>query len=113
SRDAPYHGFPIPGEEGKYFYVWLDAPIGYMSISERVAKERGRTFEEYWNDPDTKIFHFIGKDITYFHTLFWPAMLMAAGHTLPSKIPVHGMLTVDGVKMSKSRGTFILADDFY
>jgi methionyl-tRNA synthetase len=112
SRDAPYHGFPIPDEEGKYFYVWLDAPIGYMSISERVAKSMGRSFDDYWNDPDTRIYHFIGKDIVYFHTLFWPAMLMAAGHTLPTKVAVHGMLTVDGVKMSKSRGTFILADHF-
>ncbi|MFZ9887539.1 MAG: methionine--tRNA ligase [Myxococcota bacterium] len=111
SRDAPYHGFPIPGEQGKYFYVWLDAPIGYMSLTERAAALLGRTFEDYWCDSSTRIFHFIGKDITYFHTLFWPAMLMAAGHTLPEKVSVHGMLTVNGVKMSKSRGTFLLADD--
>lgn len=112
SREAPYHGFPIPGEDNKFFYVWLDAPIGYMSIAERVAEEMGKTFAEYWDDPDTRIVHFIGKDIVYFHTLFWPAMLMAGGHTLPLKVAVHGMLTVDGVKMSKSRGTFINADDF-
>jgi methionyl-tRNA synthetase len=112
SRDAPYHGFEIPGYDNKYFYVWLDAPIGYVSISERAAKERGRTFEDYWRDPETKIFHFIGKDIVYFHTLFWPAMLMAAGDNVPTAVPVHGMLTVDGTKMSKSRGTFIMADDW-
>lgn len=113
SRDAPYHGFEIPGEPGKYFYVWLDAPIGYISLTERAAAARGRTWEDYWKDPETKIFHFIGKDIVYFHTLFWPAMLMAAGDTLPTKIAVHGMLTVNSVKMSKSRGTFLLADDLY
>ncbi len=110
SRDGPYFGFPIPGADDKYFYVWLDAPIGYISLSEKAAQEKGRTFEEYWNDPDTRIVHFIGKDIVYFHTLFWPAMLSAAGHTLPLKYGIHGMLTVDGVKMSKSRGTFIMAD---
>ena len=107
SRDGPYFGFEIPGAPGKYFYVWLDAPIGYQSLTE-IAK----AFEPYWRDPSTKIFHFIGKDILYFHALFWPAMLMATGDTLPTAIRVHGMLTVNGVKMSKSRGTFILADDF-
>jgi methionyl-tRNA synthetase len=112
SRDGPYFGFLIPGETNKYFYVWLDAPIGYISISEKAALERGRSFADYWQDKDTEIIHFIGKDITYFHTLFWPALLMAAGYTLPSQIVVHGMLTVDGEKMSKSRGTFILADTF-
>ena len=110
SRDGPYFGFLIPGETNKYFYVWLDAPVGYISISEHAAKLKGRTFEDYWKKPDTQIFHFIGKDITYFHTLFWPAMLMAAGYTLPKCIAVHGMLTINGEKMSKSRGTFILAD---
>lgn len=113
SREGPYFGFEIPGEANKYFYVWLDAPIGYMSLTEKAAKEKGRTFEEYWNDPSTKIYHFIGKDIVYFHTLFWPAMLSAAGHTLPTAVAVHGYLTVDGVKMSKSRGTFINADTVY
>lgn len=112
SRDGPYFGFLIPGETDKYFYVWLDAPIGYISISEKAAKERALTFENYWLDANTKIYHFIGKDIVYFHTLFWPAMLMAAEYTLPHQVVVHGMLTVDGEKMSKSRGTFILADTF-
>lgn len=112
SRDGPYFGFPIPGSENKYFYVWLDAPIGYISLTERALKESSLTWEDYWKDPDTQIVHFIGKDIIYFHTLFWPAMLHAAGYTLPAAVPVHGMLTVNGVKMSKSRGTFILADDF-
>jgi methionyl-tRNA synthetase len=112
SRDGPYFGFLIPGETNKYFYVWLDAPIGYISISEKAALKRGRTFSDYWQDPSTEISHFIGKDITYFHTLFWPAMLMAAKYTLPHQIVVHGMLTIDGEKMSKSRGTFILADTF-
>lgn len=112
SRDGPYFGFLIPGETDKYFYVWLDAPVGYISLSEKAAKERGLTFADYWQDRHTKIIHFIGKDIVYFHTLFWPAMLMAADYTLPSQIVVHGMLTVDGEKMSKSRGTFILADTF-
>jgi len=112
TRDGPYFGFPIPNEENKFFYVWLDAPIGYVSLTERAAKERGRTWQDYWRDPSTRIFHFIGKDIVYFHTLFWPAMLMASGDTLPERVSVHGMLTVDGVKMSKSRGTFINGDDF-
>ena len=113
SRDGPYFGFEIPGEDDKYFYVWLDAPIGYQSLTEKAAAERGQSFDDYWKDPDTKIYHFIGKDIVYFHTLFWPAMLHAAKDTLPTLVPVHGMLTVDGVKMSKSKGTFINADHFY
>lgn len=110
SRDGPYFGFLLPDETDKYFYVWLDAPIGYISLCEKAAKERGRSFSDYWQNQDAQIIHFIGKDIIYFHTLFWPAMLMAAQYTLPKKIVVHGMLTVDGEKMSKSRGTFILAD---
>ncbi|MCP4502860.1 MAG: methionine--tRNA ligase [Deltaproteobacteria bacterium] len=113
SRDGPYFGFEIPGEDDKYFYVWLDAPIGYQSLCEKAAIDRGETFEDYWKDSDTKIYHFIGKDIIYFHTLFWPAMLHAAKDTLPTLVPVHGMLTVDSVKMSKSKGTFINADHFY
>jgi methionyl-tRNA synthetase len=112
SRDGPYFGFKIPGEDNKYFYVWLDAPIGYISLSEIAAKKINRSFADYWLDKNTKIIHFIGKDIVYFHTLFWPAMLMAADYCLPSQIIVHGMLTVNGEKMSKSRGTFILADSF-
>lgn len=112
SRDGPYFGFLIPNETNKYFYVWLDAPIGYISLSEKAAILRGQNFADYWLDKETEIIHFIGKDIVYFHTLFWPAMLMAAEYNLPKQIMVHGMLTVDGVKMSKSRGTFILADTF-
>lgn len=106
SRDAPYFGFKIPGEKDKYFYVWLDAPVGYISLSEAAGGL------DLWSQPDTQIIHFIGKDITYFHALFWPAMLMGAGYTLPTQIAIHGMLTVNGEKMSKSRGTFILADKF-
>jgi methionyl-tRNA synthetase len=112
SRDGPYFGFLIPGESDKYFYVWLDAPVGYISLSDRAARRIGRTYADYWQDKNTKIIHFIGKDIVYFHTLFWPAMLMANNYTLPSQIIVHGMLTVDGEKMSKSRGTFIKADTY-
>jgi methionyl-tRNA synthetase len=112
SRDGPYFGFAIPGEENKFFYVWLDAPIGYISLTDLAARNIGRTYEDYWKNKDTKIIHFIGKDIVYFHTLFWPSMLMATDYTLPSQIVVHGMLTVNGEKMSKSRGTFILADLF-
>lgn len=112
SRDGPYFGFLIPGEADKYFYVWLDAPIGYISLSEKAALARGRSFEDYWQDKNAKIIHFIGKDIVYFHTLFWPAMLSAADYTMPHKVVVHGMLTVNGEKMSKSRGTFILADTY-
>lgn len=106
SRDAPYFGFLIPGETEKYFYVWLDAPVGYISLSEAAGGL------DRWIDSNTQIVHFIGKDIVYFHALFWPAMLMGAGYTLPSQIAIHGMLTVNGEKMSKSRGTFILADKF-
>ena len=112
SRDGPYFGFKIPGEENKYFYVWLDAPIGYISLTEQNAGLLGRTWEDYWNNPSAEITHFIGKDIVYFHTLFWPAVLMAVGYTLPAQIAVNGMLTVNGEKMSKSRGTFLLAKDF-
>lgn len=120
SRNGPYFGFKIPGEDDKYFYVWLDAPIGYISLSERAARNlpEPRSFDDYWIDnplnsgQETEIIHFIGKDIVYFHTLFWPAMLAGAGYRLPSKIAVHGMLTLNGKKMSKSEGTFILADQF-
>lgn len=108
SRDGPYFGFKIPGEEDKYFYVWLDAPIGYISTTEKFCKETGRNFDEYWHG-DAEIEHIIGKDIVYFHTLFWPAMLMGSGYTLPSRVIVHGMLKVNGEKMSKTRGTFINA----
>ena len=89
SRDGPYFGFQIPGEVDKYFYVWMDAPIGYIALAERAAAARGLSWEDYWKNPDTKIVHFIGKDITYFHTLFWPAMLMSAGYQLPETVAVH------------------------
>ncbi len=112
SRDERFFGFPIPGETGKYFYNWFDAPIGYLaSLGDCLADGRG-TIEEtlaYWNDPEVEIYHFIGKDITYFHALFWPTMLHAAGLNIPKKIAIHGFLTVNGEKMSKSRGTFINA----
>ncbi len=136
SRDGPYFGFKIPGEDNKYFYVWLDAPVGYVSLVERALDSgpmghnivgsgglgksfltsaydaKKATWEDFWKDPTTRIEHFIGKDILYFHTLFWPAMCMASGQTLPSSVRVHGMLTLNGEKMSKSKGTFINADDF-
>ncbi len=110
SRDAPYFGFQIPGMEGKYFYVWLDAPIGYMASFKKLCDEQGLDFDEYFNkDSSSELYHFIGKDIVYFHALFWPAMLMGANYRTPSAIFAHGFLTVNGQKMSKSRGTFIQA----
>ena len=113
SRDAPYFGFKIPGEESKYFYVWLDAPIGYLSSTDHWCQEHGRRVEDYWGpDADCDIVHFIGKDIVYFHTLFWPAILHASGWKVPSRVHVHGMLGVEGAKMSKSRGTFINAREY-
>ncbi|MCQ4324479.1 methionine--tRNA ligase [Stutzerimonas stutzeri] len=111
SRDAPYFGFEIPGEPGKYFYVWLDAPIGYMASFKNLCKRRPELdFDTFWG-PDSKaeLYHFIGKDIINFHTLFWPAMLEGAGFRKPTAVNVHGYLTVNGQKMSKSRGTFIKA----
>lgn len=113
SRDAPYFGFEIPGAPGKYFYVWLDAPIGYYASLRKWCSEHGRDFEEFVK-PDSTIeqYHFIGKDILYFHTLFWPAMLHFAGHRTPTNVFAHGFLTVDGAKMSKSRGTFITARSY-
>jgi len=110
SRDAPYFGFEIPDAPGKYFYVWLDAPVGYMASFRNLCDKRGLDFDEWWK-PDTKteLYHFIGKDILRFHTLFWPAMLSGAGLRTPTAIFAHGFLTVDGQKMSKSRGTFIMA----
>ncbi len=112
SRDAPYFGFKIPDSENKYFYVWLDAPVGYMASLKNWASGHGRTFEEMWQDKNSEIYHFIGKDIIYFHTLFWPAMLMTAGFKTPAKVFVHGMLKVDNEKMSKSKGTFINAKTY-
>ncbi|NBV43106.1 methionine--tRNA ligase, partial [bacterium] len=112
SRDAPYFGFKIPGTEDKYFYVWLDAPIGYISTTQQWAAKAGRNWIDYWKNRDTEIHHFIGKDILYFHTLFWPALLLVGGYNLPSRVHVHGFLTINGEKMSKSRGTFINAREF-
>ena len=109
SRDAPYFGFEIPGYPGKYFYVWLDAPVGYLASLKNWCGRNGTTFEATWGDPATERYHFIGKDIVRFHCLFWPAMLHAAGYQGPSKVFVHGFLTVNGEKMSKSRGTFVSA----
>ncbi len=114
SRDGPYFGFKVPGEENKYFYVWLDAPIGYIAATEHYCASHGCNAADYWINPaaDVEIHHFIGKDIAYFHTLFWPAMLKAADYRIPSAVHVHGFLTVNGLKMSKSRGTFITASQF-
>ncbi|MBI1935877.1 methionine--tRNA ligase [Candidatus Woesearchaeota archaeon] len=112
SRDGPYFGFKIPGEEDKYYYVWLDAPIGYIASTENYCKKNNLKTEYYWNSKDAKIYHFIGKDIIYFHFLFWPAMLIGSGFSLPHDIVVHGFLTVNGEKMSKSRGTFFTAREF-
>ena len=110
SRDAPYFGFEIPDAPGKYFYVWLDAPIGYMASFQNLCTKQGFNFEEYWaKDSTTELYHFIGKDIIYFHALFWPAMLNGAQFRTPTAIFAHGFLTVNGEKMSKSRGTFITA----
>ncbi len=113
SRDAPYFGFEIPGAPGKYFYVWLDAPIGYMAGFRKLCEEtEGLEFDDFWQagvEDETEVYHFIGKDIIYFHALFWPAMLHGANFRTPSAVFAHGFLTVDGQKMSKSRGTFIQA----
>ena len=113
SRDAPYFGFEIPDAPGKYFYVWLDAPVGYMASFAKYAKDNGLDFDAWWGaDAKTELVHFIGKDILYFHALFWPAMLKFSGHRLPTAVYAHGFLTVNGQKMSKSRGTFITADSY-
>jgi methionyl-tRNA synthetase len=113
SRDAPYFGFEIPDAPGKYFYVWFDAPIGYISSFAALAAKRGLDFDAYWKaGATTELHHFIGKDISYFHTLFWPAVLQGAGYRRPTGVHVHGFLTVDGQKMSKSRGTFITAQRY-
>ena len=112
SRDGPYFGFKIPGEDDKYFYVWLDAPIGYIASTANYCKDKDFTADDIWQTDDHEIIHFIGKDIIYFHLLFWPAVLYAAGFHVPDNIVVHGFLTVNGEKMSKSRGTFLTADEF-
>ncbi|WP_155027863.1 methionine--tRNA ligase [Burkholderia pseudomallei] len=113
SRDAPYFGFEIPGAPGKYFYVWLDAPVGYYASFKNLCERRGLDFDAWIRkDSTTEQYHFIGKDILYFHTLFWPAMLEFSGHRTPTNVFAHGFLTVDGAKMSKSRGTFITAQSY-
>lgn len=112
SRDAPYFGFEIPGEKDKYFYVWLDAPVGYMASAKNYCEREGLDFEQVWNSDEWELYHFIGKDIMYFHALFWPAMLIGADFMTAEKLFVHGFLTVNGEKMSKSKGTFIKASTY-
>jgi methionyl-tRNA synthetase len=113
SRDAPYFGFEIPGAPGKFFYVWLDAPIGYMGSFRNFCARKGLDFDEFWGrDSKAELHHFVGKDILYFHALFWPAELEHAGYRIPTSVFAHGFLTVDGAKMSKSRGTFITAESY-
>lgn len=111
TRPAPYFGFPVPDDAGKYFYVWLDAPIGYLASLQNLLDRRGEKLEDWWND-DTELCHFIGKDIIYFHTLFWPAMLAGADFSQPDAVFVHGFLTINGTKMSKSRGTLVAASHY-
>jgi len=112
SRPAPYFGFEIPDSPGDYWYVWFDAPIGYLASTRQWCDGRGEDFDAWWRSPETEVHHFIGKDITYFHTLFWPAMLKTAGFSLPRKVHIHGFLTVNGLKMSKRTGTFIQASTY-
>src|SRR5262245_55462445 len=113
SRDAPYFGFEIPGAPGKYFYVWFDAPIGYLGSFKALCEKRGLSYDEYLKpDSTAELYHFIGKDISYFHNLFWPAVLHGSGCRKPTAVFVHGFLTVNGVKMSKARGTFITANKY-
>ena len=111
SRDAPYFGFPIPDAENKFFYVWLDAPIGYMASFKNLCDRTGLDYQSFWQkDSTAELYHFIGKDIVYFHSLFWPAMLEGCEQRKPTNIFAHGYVTVDGVKMSKSRGVKISWD---
>ncbi|HEY5376578.1 MAG TPA: methionine--tRNA ligase subunit beta, partial [Polyangiaceae bacterium] len=112
SRPAPYFGFEIPDAPGHYWYVWFDAPIGYMAATREWCDAHGEAFDSWWRSENTEIYHFIGKDIVYFHTLFWPAMLHASGFPLPKRVQVHGFLTVNGEKMSKSKGTFVTASTY-
>ncbi len=109
SRPAPYFGFEIPDSPGNYWYVWFDAPIGYMASTQQWCDRNGSQLNDWWKNTNCEVHHFIGKDITYFHTLFWPGMLKTAGYSLPTKVHIHGFLTVDGEKMSKSKGTFVMA----
>ena len=112
SRPAPYFGFEIPDSPGNYWYVWFDAPIGYMASTRQWCDRSGEDLNDWWRSAETEIHHFIGRDIAYFHTLFWPAMLKTAGFSLPTKVHIHGFLTVDGQKMSKSKGTFVRASTY-
>lgn len=112
SRPAPYFGFEISDSPGNYWYVWFDAPIGYIASTYEWTKRNGEKLDDWWKNPNTEIHHFIGKDITYFHTLFWPVMLKASGYSLPTKVHIHGFLTVNGEKMSKSKGTFVRATTY-
>ena len=112
SRPAPYFGFEIPGHPGHYWYVWFDAPIGYIASTRQWCARHDENFDDWWKNDACEIHHFIGKDIAYFHTLFWPGMLKTAGFTLPTKVHIHGFLTVGGEKMSKSKGTFIRASTY-
>ncbi len=112
SRPAPYFGFEIPDSPGNYWYVWFDAPIGYIASTKQWCERQGEDFDTWWRNEDTEIHHFIGKDITYFHTLFWPGMLKSSGFSLPTKVHIHGFLTVGGEKMAKSKGTFIKGETY-
>lgn len=112
SRPAPYFGFEIPDAPGNYWYVWFDAPIGYIASTKQWCDKHGESLDDWWRSDDCEIHHFIGKDITYFHTLFWPGMLKTAGFSLPTKVHIHGFLTVDGEKMSKSKGTLVQAQTY-
>ncbi len=112
TRDGPYFGFPIPGETDKYFYVWVDAPMGYISSSKEYFDSKGIDFEKYWKNDKVELYHFIGKDITYFHTLFWPALLRTADFNTPNAVHVHGRLMINGEKMSKSKGNFVSAQTY-
>jgi methionyl-tRNA synthetase len=112
TRPPEYFGFEIPDFPGNYWYVWFDAPIGYVAATKQWCQQHGEKFDDWWRDPATEIHHFIGKDITYFHTLFWPGMLKTAGFNLPEQVHIHGFLTVDGTKMSKSKGTFVRASTY-
>ncbi|MFH1182604.1 MAG: methionine--tRNA ligase [Candidatus Woesearchaeota archaeon] len=112
TRDAPYFGFPVAGESSKYYYVWFDAPICYIATTKEYCAKAGKKLEDYWQGKDSSVIHFIGKDITYHHFLFWPAMLLGAGFNLPEDIVVHGHITLSGEKMSKSKGTFITAKQY-
>jgi len=112
SRPGPYFGFELPDAPGNYWYVWFDAPIGYLASTAEWCRAKGEQLDDWWRSEDVEIHHFIGKDITYFHTLFWPAMLKVAGYSLPTRVHVHGFLTVNGEKMSKSKGTFVMASTY-